>query len=85
MNELELLKKKIKYRSSYRGTKEMDLLLSSFVSKIINDLSYDELKKLNEFLNCNDEDINNFYLNKVSIKNFDHASILDLFIRYKIS
>jgi antitoxin CptB len=84
MNELELLKKKIKYRSSYRGTKEMDLLLSSFVSKIINDLSYDELKKLNEFLNCNDEDINNFYLNKVSIKNFDHASILDLFIRYKI-
>ena len=84
MNELELLKKKIKYRSSYRGTKEMDLLLSSFVSKIINGLSYDELKKLNEFLNCNDEDINNFYLNKVAIKNFDHASILDLFIRYKI-
>ena len=79
MNELELLKKKIKYRSAYRGTKEMDLLLASFVSSIIETLSYLELNKLDEFLNCNDEDINNFYLNKVSIKNFDHASILDLF------
>ena len=48
MNELELLKKKIKYRSSYRGTKEMDLLLSSFVSKYIDTLSGLELKKLIE-------------------------------------
>ena len=36
MNELESLKNKIKYRSSYRGTKEMDLLLTSFVSKYID-------------------------------------------------
>jgi len=84
MNKLELLKKKIVYRSSYRGTKEMDLLLSSFVENIINTLSYEELKKLDNFLNCNDEDINNFYLNKVSIKNFNDKKILDLFSCYKI-
>ena len=29
------LKKKIIYRSSYRGTKEMDKLLNSFVKKFI--------------------------------------------------
>ena len=29
------LKKKIIYRSTYRGTKEMDKLLSSFVKKYI--------------------------------------------------
>ncbi len=29
------LKKKIIYRSSYRGTKEMDNLMSSFTKKII--------------------------------------------------
>ena len=32
--ELEILKKKILYRSSYRGTKEMDLLLGSFVKNL---------------------------------------------------
>ena len=34
--ELELLKKKLLYRASYRGTKEMDILLSSFVKKYID-------------------------------------------------
>ena len=33
------LKKKIIYRSTYRGTKEMDTLISSFTKKIINDLN----------------------------------------------
>jgi len=84
MNELESLKKKIKYRSSYRGTKEMDLLLSSFVSNIINTLSIEDLNKLDNFLNCNDEDISNFYLNKTLIKNYHDKKILDLFIRHKI-
>jgi len=84
MNELELLKKKIIYRSSYRGTKEMDILLSSFVVSNINILSLEELKNMDKFLNCSDEDINNFYLNKTSIKNFDSKKILDLFIKHKI-
>ena len=35
MNELETLKK-IVYRANYRGTKEMDILLSKFVDKYIN-------------------------------------------------
>jgi antitoxin CptB len=85
MNELESLKKKIKYRSSYRGTKEMDLLLSSFVSSIVNKLSLEELKSLIEFLNCNDEDISNYYLNKIPIEVFSDKKILDMFINYKIT
>ena len=85
MNELESLKKKIIYRSAYRGTKEMDLLLTSFVSSIINTLCYEKLKKLNDFLNCADEDISNFYLNKILMPNFDDKKILDLFISHKIS
>ena len=84
MNELELLKKKIIYRSSYRGTKEMDLLLTSFVLNIINSLHYEDLKKLDDFLNCNDVDISNFYLNKISMPYFKEKKILDLFTSFKI-
>ena len=84
MNELESLKKKIKYRSSYRGTKEMDLLLGSFISKYIDTFSLGELKKLVVFIECNDEDISNFYLNKTPIKFFEDKKILDLFIKHKI-
>jgi len=84
MNELESLKKKIKYRSSYRGTKEMDILLSSFALKYIDTLNLEELKKLNELMSCSDEDISNFYLSKTPIKFFDDKKILDLFIKHKI-
>ena len=50
---------KIKYRSQYRGTKEMDIFVNSFVNKIINDLNFDELEHLNNIINLSDEDIIN--------------------------
>ena len=84
MNKLEILKNKIKYRASYRGTKEMDILLTSFINSIMNDLEYSELLNLDNFLNCNDEDIYNFYLNKIPIASFKNRRILDLFQNFKI-
>ena len=38
MINIDQLKKKIIYRSNYRGTKEMDKLLSAFTYKYINEL-----------------------------------------------
>tara|TARA_B100002051_G_scaffold239516_1_gene242782 strand:- start:30 stop:287 length:258 start_codon:yes stop_codon:yes gene_type:complete len=51
----EDLKNKIIYRASYRGTKEMDILMIDFVKSIINDLSLEELNALNDFVNLDDE------------------------------
>ena len=51
------LKKKIIYRSIYRGTKEMDTLISSFTKKIINDLNDDELISLSNLLDIDDENL----------------------------
>ena len=64
MKELENLKKKILYRSSYRGTKEMDILLNSFVKFYINKLSNQELEDLSKLLEREDEVIYNFYYNR---------------------
>ena len=54
---IEELKKKIIYRSTYRGTKEMDALISSFTKKIINDLNGDELISLSNLLDIDDENL----------------------------
>ena len=51
------LKKKIIYRSTYRGNKEMDTLISSFTKKIINDLNDDELISLSNLLDIDDENL----------------------------
>ncbi len=51
----EEIKNKIIYRSSYRGTKEMDILMTNFVKNIIDNLSFDQLIHLDEFVNYDDE------------------------------
>ena len=51
----EDLKNKILYRASYRGTKEMDILMLGFVKSIIDKFDLDHLNGLNEFVNLDDE------------------------------
>lgn len=62
-NDIDNLKKKIIYRSTYRGTKEMDNLISLFVKSIINDLEYNDLKQLEKFLDIDDDNLLRFYNN----------------------
>ena len=83
-NELEILKKKIIYRALYRGTKEMDILLSSFVNKNINQLDESTLIELEIFLDFEDEIILNFYNNNIVEKNIDKKKISKLFKNHKI-
>ena len=69
----EELKNKIIYRASYRGSKEMDILMTSFVKSIINDLSLTELKELDLLVNLDDESLinikNNILNDKISLTN----------------
>ena len=51
----EDLKNKIIYRASYRGTKEMDILMTSFVKSSIDGLNMNELKQLSKLVNLEDE------------------------------
>tara|TARA_Y100000389_G_C17193790_1_gene380193 strand:- start:37 stop:312 length:276 start_codon:yes stop_codon:yes gene_type:complete len=83
-NKLEIIKKRLIYRASYRGTKEMDILLSSFVNKYINDFDEENLRELENFLNFEDEIILNFYHYNVNEKNINLNKISKLFKNYKI-
>ncbi len=58
---IDELKKKIIYRSNYRGTKEMDKLLGTFTKKNINNLSYEDLVDLERLLNIDDTNLYNYY------------------------
>ena len=83
-NKLETLKKRLVYRSSYRGTKEMDILLSSFVNKYINKLDENHLLELEDFLNFDDETIFNFYNFNIIQKKINENKISKLFKVHKI-
>ena len=79
MNELEIFKKKLIYRSNYRGSKEMDLLLSKFVEKHINNFNENELSELDKFLDFEDEVILNYYQRDIVENNIDKNKISKIF------
>ena len=82
--KLENLKKKLLYRASYRGTKEMDILLSSFVKKYIEIFNEVQLKELEIFLKFEDQTILNFYNYNISNENIEKISISKIFKDFKI-
>ena len=64
-NDIANLKKRLIYRSQYRGTKEMDKLIGSFVKANINQLSLKQLKDLEKFLSIDDDTLYRFYNNQI--------------------
>ena len=83
-NKLEILKKRLIYRAGYRGTKEMDILLSNFVNKNINSFDENLLNELEDFLNYEDEVILNFYHYDIVEKEIDKNKISKIFKNFKI-
>ena len=84
MNELEIFKKKLIYRSNYRGTKEMDILLGGFVKKYINIFDKIQLIELEKFLDFDDEIILNYYQHNIVKKNIDKNMVSQTFKLYNV-
>ena len=81
-NDIDNLKKRLIYRSQYRGTKEMDKLIGSFVDTYINELNFEQLHKLETFLNIDDDTLYKFYNNQLAKVDLIDQEILKLFKKY---
>ena len=81
--DIEQIKKKIIYRSNYRGTKEMDKLLSAFTSKYLDKLNDNELNELIKLLEIDDNNLYNFYNGLNTDIEFEDNKINKLFKNFK--
>ena len=80
---IDQLKKKIIYRSNYRGTKEMDKLLGAFTNIYIDKLDKHDLLDLQKLLNFEDEDIYNYYKGIDTNIKFEENNVNLLFKKFK--
>ena len=76
------LKNKILYRASYRGTKEMDILMIAFVKSIINELDEVHLNLLDTFVNIDDETLISFK-KKESLINYTDKKMIYIIDRFQ--
>ena len=80
---IDQLKKKIIYRSNYRGTKEMDKLLGAFTKQYIDKFNTNDLNELIKLLEVDDNNLYNFYNGlKTDIK-FENNKVNSLFKNFK--
>ena len=78
------LKKKIIYRSTHRGVKEMDLLLGNFVKKNLEKLDDVDLIDLEILLRLEDEVISKWYFENISDKLIQNTKISKMLKIFKI-
>ena len=79
------LKKKIIYRSSYRGTKEMDNLMSSFTKQVINNLNKHELINLSNLLDIDDENLYKYHQGLLVNINIEENKVTKLFKNFSFN
>ena len=82
-SDIEQIKKKIIYRSNYRGTKEMDKLLGAFTNKYLNQMNNEELNELIKLLEIDDNNLYNFYNGLDTNIEFENNKINNLFKNFK--
>ena len=81
--DIEQIKKKIIYRSNYRGTKEMDKLLGAFINEYLDHLDYKDLNELIKLLEIDDNNLYNFYNGIDTNIEFEDNKINNLFKNFK--
>ena len=82
---IEQLKKKIIYRSNYRGTKEMDKLLGAFTKTYIDELNLKDLNDLEKLLDADDTNLYNFFNGLGTDYKFKENKINSLFKNFKFT
>ena len=84
MTNKMILKKQIIYRSTHRGSKEMDILLGNFAKKYIEKFNDNELQDLEKLLFIEDEIIYNWYFKKNFNNNIPNTKVSLMLKNFKL-
>ena len=77
----DLFRKKLLYRSLHRGCKETDLILGSFATKHIHNMTAEELQEWEAILNHTDSDIVSWVMGRAEVPAALQSSVMKGFLR----
>ena len=81
---LEARRKRLKFRSWHRGTREMDLILGRFADAHIAAMSPEQLDRYAALLENNDPDIYDWLTDRVAPPPSADTDVLQLLRRFKV-
>jgi antitoxin CptB len=82
--DLETRRKRLLYRSVYRGNKENDILLGQFARAHIAEFDAAELDQYERMLNTGDNDIFDWVTGKVAIPPEDDTPVMRKLLAFRV-
>ena len=84
-NELATRRKRLKYRSARRGTRELDLFLGAFAEAHLDRLSPAQLDRYEAVLNANENEIYDWLSRRTAVPPEHDHDVMKLLLNFKFS
>jgi antitoxin CptB len=80
--DIEVRRRRLRYRSWHRGTREADLILGRFADACLADLTAEQLDRYAALLEKSDPDIYDWLTGRVPVPPVDDTDVLGLLQRF---
>jgi antitoxin CptB len=84
-DDLATRRKRLKYRSARRGTRELDLFLGAFAQEHLDALSAGQLERYEAILNANENEIYDWLSRRIAIPPEHDNDVMTLILNFKFS
>ena len=81
LETIEIKRKRLLFRSTHRGTREMDILLGSFFKSNMSGLNKDQLNEFEGLIEIPDDDLYNWAMGRMEIPKELDTQLLRDFIK----
>ena len=78
-------RKKLRFRSWHRGTKEMDVLLGRFADEYVMDFDETELGQYDRLLKNSDPDLYNWVSGNEPLPPSEDSAVMQMFMNFKLT
>ena len=81
LETIEIKKKRLLFRSTHRGTREMDILLGDFFKSNMSDLNKEQLNEFEGLIEIPDDDLYNWAMGRMEIPKEMDTQLLRNFVK----
>lgn len=82
--EEQILRKRLLFRSSYRGIKEMDMVLGGFARTNLDEMSYSDMLEFEKVLELPDQQLFSWYMKKEEVPVQQTSKLLKQILKFKL-
>ena len=83
--QLDAVRRRLKFRSWHRGTRESDLLLGSFADRNLDGFTTDQLARYDRLLECSDPDLYNWMTGREAVPDEHDHDVMRLLKQHRFS